>query len=217
VSRDSYSDDNVASTKIFRPILPAEVELGKIKGSRFIANLAPVSSLGAAAEFLASVSLLHPSASHHCYAWRLASGESRSSDDGEPRGSAGPPILRRLESCPGIHGERAEIVDAAIVVTRYFGGTKLGIGGLIRSYGAAAAEVLSTAKLEQARKLSVVSFRHSYADSGLVRGVLASSQAEDVEREFGEDVLVSLTLPSVDAEAFRLRLVEACSGRIIWP
>ena len=109
------------------------VEVDKIKGSRFIVTVSPISTENHFKDILSSLQKAHPNANHHCWAWRLA-GDSRerSSDDGEPSGSAGEPILQRMR--------RAELIDSMIVVTRYFGGTKLGVGGLVRAYGGAAGE-----------------------------------------------------------------------------
>ena len=193
------------------------MEIGKIKGSRFIARLEPVSSAAEAEAVISSAAREHPSANHHCYAWRLACGMSRAADAGEPRGSAGQPILKRLESSPAGGSERAGVVDAALVVTRYFGGTKLGIGGLVRAYGAAAAEVLSIADMEPVRRMQSLRFRHGYADSGFVQSVLGALEDARVCRDFAEDVLVEVELPAEHSEAVRRLLSEGSSGRIRWP
>ena len=104
----------------------------RIKGSRFIANVRPIVSEGDVVGIIEEISRDLPAASHHCYAWRLGWGppRERSTDDGEPGGTAGPPILQALRG--------REISDTLVVVTRYYGGTNLGKGGLVRAYGGAA-------------------------------------------------------------------------------
>ena len=107
-------------------------EIPKIKGSRFIATVAPAGSRAAAEAIVEALRDCHPGARHTCFAYRLgAAGDVfRYADDGEPSGTAGRPILRQIEG----RGLTAMVV----VVTRYFGGTKLGAGGLLRAYAAAA-------------------------------------------------------------------------------
>ncbi|MCA9739293.1 MAG: YigZ family protein, partial [Gemmatimonadetes bacterium] len=115
------------------------VEIPRIKGSRFIADLVPVSDAAQADAAVDAARAAFPDARHHCFAWRVgARGDTfRFGDDGEPAGSAGRPILQHLEGL--------DVTDAVLVVTRYFGGTKLGVGGLIRAYGGAAAAALEAA------------------------------------------------------------------------
>jgi uncharacterized YigZ family protein len=117
----------------------------KTKGSRHIATIAPVATTAAAEAVVARVRDEMPDATHHAFAWRLRAGDGpsglsfRSSDDGEPSGSAGRPILAQIDG--------RELTDVVVVVTRYFGGTKLGVGGLVRAYGGAAAEALDLAEI----------------------------------------------------------------------
>ncbi|MBS0026926.1 IMPACT family protein [Chitinophaga sp. 22321] len=108
----------------------------KDRGSKFLAYAFPVKTPEAVKEALAEVKKEHPKATHHCYAWRLGTGglQFRASDDGEPSGSAGKPILGQIDS--------KQITDALIVVVRYFGGSLLGVPGLINAYKMSAAMVL---------------------------------------------------------------------------
>ncbi|MCA9712397.1 MAG: YigZ family protein, partial [Myxococcales bacterium] len=115
-------------------------EPAPIKGSRFLATLAPVHDRAQARAFVAEIEAEMPDATHHCWALRLARPSlERAVDAGEPSGSAGRPILAAMTG--------RDVVDACVVVTRYFGGTKLGVGGLVRAYGGAAAAVLDGAAL----------------------------------------------------------------------
>jgi uncharacterized YigZ family protein len=112
----------------------------KVKGSRFLALLAPAESADAAVAVLDSVRKARHDASHHCFAYRLGPDGSRErfSDAGEPSGTAGRPILHALQ--------HAGLSDVVLVVTRYFGGTKLGVGGLRRAYADAARAVIGQAR-----------------------------------------------------------------------
>ena len=118
---------------------PARAEPPKVKGSRFFAEVAPVASAEAALAFVDSVRQREYSATHHVWAYRLHPDDPapRSSDDGEPGGSAGAPVLREIEG--------RDLFGVVAVVTRYYGGTKLGVGGLQRAYGEAAGAALSAA------------------------------------------------------------------------
>jgi uncharacterized YigZ family protein len=121
------------------PAAPAEHE-ERIERSRFLAVLRPVTDPAQVAEFLESLRKEHHKATHHCSAWRCglpgASPRWGASDDGEPSGSAGLPILKAIEG--------SGLSDVALVVVRWFGGVKLGTGGLVRAYGGVAARVLAT-------------------------------------------------------------------------
>lgn len=121
---------------------PGQAEY-KDRGSRFIAYLFPVSDTAAGKMQLNAVKKEHPSATHHCFAWRIGfSGEEfRSSDAGEPSGTAGKPILNQLIS--------HDVTNAMIIVVRYFGGSLLGVPGLIQAYKTAASLVLQTTQIIQ--------------------------------------------------------------------
>lgn len=115
----------------------------KDRGSRFIAYAFPVADIAGCKEQLNAVKKEHPSATHHCFAWRIGitGDQFRSSDAGEPSGTAGKPILDQLIS--------REVTNAIIVVVRYFGGTLLGVPGLIQAYKTAASLVLQTTQVIQ--------------------------------------------------------------------
>ena len=120
------------SSMLFTPIQPVEAQL-VIKHSRFIAWLISIANRAAAEESLEARYKKFPDATHHCFAWRIGFDnelQAFSSDAGEPSGTAGKPILQALES--------RRLTNVVCVVTRYFGGTKLGTGGLMRAYSAAA-------------------------------------------------------------------------------
>lgn len=180
------------------------IETEKVKGSRFVADLTPIASTGDMDQFLMSVRAREPGASHHCWAYRLKPEEQRSSDDGEPSGTAGPPILAHITG--------ARLLNVGAVVTRYYGGTKLGTGGLIRAYGAATAAAIAAADIVEAIVTTTVSFRHPYTLSAAVNKTLAEHDGAVVESSYGEDVSITAVIPRSALNRFRLALTEATSG-----
>ncbi|MEN1940913.1 YigZ family protein [Luteimonas sp. MJ246] len=158
-----------------------------VKHSRFLANAAPVDGVDAAAAFIAAASV--PDATHNCWAWRLGDAY-RSSDDGEPAGTAGRPILAAIDG-QGLDG-------VVVVVTRWYGGIKLGAGGLVRAYGGTAAECLRTAERREVVEMAEVDVTCPFADLAAVHAALPAFEAE----KLGEDF-------AVDGVHFRLRLASA--------
>lgn len=187
-------------------VRPHRVEIEKVKGSRFLADAVPVADEARALAVVEGVRAEHPDASHHCWAYRLEGGRERADDDGEPRDSAGAPILRHLQG--------ADLADVVVVVTRWFGGTKLGRGGLVRAYGAAAAAVLADAHVEVRPVLATFAVRHPYDLSGAVEAVLAAHHAEVVDGDYGHDVALRVTVPRAAGATFVADLAEATAGRV---
>lgn len=183
------------------------VELERIRGSRFVGDIAPVSDPAEAAAFVSGTTKRLPGASHYCWAYRLADGSTRSSDAGEPSGTAGQPILKRIE--------KAELSNVAIVVTRFFGGTKLGKGGLIRAYGRTAAEVIKAAPTDLRSVMTELHVNHPFEDSATVRHILKSFNASITCETFTESVRIDVMVRSGDAQTLQARLADATSGRVI--
>jgi uncharacterized YigZ family protein len=184
---------------------PSDYESAPIKGSRFIATVAPIHTADDVQDVLARVRERFPRASHHCWAFVLSDGTTRSSDDGEPSGSAGRPILARIE------GRQA--TDILVVVTRWFGGTKLGVGGLVRAYGGCAGEALDAADpIEVEVRVDRV-IRYDYADTGSVEAVVNELSAETIAADYGSDVRRTLRLDPRLADTLAERLSEATGGR----
>lgn len=175
-----------------------------IKHSRFLAQAVPVSSM---TEIDAALDrMCRPQASHHCWAWRL--GESyRSSDAGEPAGTAGRPILAAIDG----QGLR----DVLVVVSRWFGGVKLGSGGLARAYGGTAAECLRLAPRRTLVERADLRLRCAAADLGTVRHLLGVHEAT-IEAESWDVEGVELRVQVALAEMVTLRsaLVDGTSGRL---
>jgi len=169
----------------------------EVRHSRFLAHAAPVASAEDASAFLREVA--EADATHNCWAWRLG-GDYRSSDDGEPAGTAGRPILAAID------GQGYDRV--VVVVTRWFGGIKLGAGGLVRAYGGAAAECLRLAPRLPLIETATLAIRLPFADVSLLHhllpGFAASKHAEDFDAD-GARIVVELPLDQVDALKTRLR------------
>ncbi|MFI7119589.1 YigZ family protein [Amycolatopsis sp. NPDC049868] len=141
----------------------------EIRRSRFLCALAPVTSEEAAREVIAARKKADPAARHHCHAFVLgADGRTqRSSDDGEPAGTAGTPMLEVLR--------RRELTDTVAVVTRYFGGVLLGAGGLIRAYGQAVSEAVDVVGVREYRRLRLVEVVVDYDRAGRLENDIRSS------------------------------------------
>ena len=175
---------------------PASFEL-EAKRSRFLARAAPVDSPEAALAFLHEVA--DPQATHNCWAYRIGA-DYRSSDDGEPGGSAGRPILAAIE------GQGVDQV--MVVVTRWYGGTNLGVGGLVRAYGGAAAECLRTAARRELVPWVEADLACGFELANAVHGLLAEFGGEKLDEAFDEAGLrLRVRLPdyTIDPLARRLR------------
>lgn len=178
----------------------------KVRGSRFIATAIPISSREEISDVLEQIRKEFWDASHHCYAYQLSpdGADYRFFDDGEPSGSAGKPILLVLQ--------RAELFDVLLVVTRYFGGTKLGVGGLARAYGEAAQESVSEATLIRQFPIANVRVFTPYDDVGEVRRLL-EEYSDRFEEEFKDVVIYSGEIRLDRLDTFSSLLTERTSGR----
>lgn len=186
---------------------PVRVELPRVQGSRFLADAAPVADEATARVFIGRVSAELSDATHHCWAWRLDDGRTRAYDAGEPAGTAGEPILRRLVG--------ADLHGVVIVVSRWFGGTKLGTGGLVRAYGESAAAALSASTIVETRVCRPVALSFSYDWSGPIQGVLTAHALQPTSAEYGERVRFVVQVPVEEAEALLHDLRERTAGQIV--
>ena len=176
----------------------------EVKHSRFIAHAAPVEHPEQALAFIARVS--DPNATHNCWAYRIGA-EYRSSDDGEPAGTAGRPILAAIE------GQGYDQVVA--VVTRWFGGIKLGAGGLVRAYGGAAAECLRLAQRKPLLAMAELRLSCSFDDLGIVHAALHGHHAHKLGENFHETgVDLQLRLPAMQVQALKTQLRDATRNRV---
>ncbi|MDD6793008.1 MAG: YigZ family protein [Thermobifida fusca] len=181
----------------------------EIKKSRFICALARVSSEDEAREFIAERRKLHWNATHNCTASIV--GEDgriqRSSDDGEPAGTAGVPMLEVLR--------HRGLTDTAAVVTRYFGGIKLGAGGLIRAYGSAVAAAIDEVGILERRSLPVVTVLADYQQAGRLESDLRESPHRVVDVRYGADVEIDVALYGTDPADFTAWVAEITAGQAL--
>jgi len=190
------------------PAAEFRFEAPTVKGSRFVADLAPVTTPEEAEAFVARVRATEPGASHHCWAWRVGrpADRFRSSDDGEPGGSAGRPILMQLEG----HG----VTDVVCVVTRWFGGTKLGVGGLMRAYGGSAGQALDRAPLCTVIETARLHITCPYQDSGALKGFLAHHGLVPASESYGASIVLEVDVPRQDRLALEAELRDRTAGRV---
>ncbi|MXR42858.1 DUF1949 domain-containing protein [Halobaculum sp. WSA2] len=188
-----------------------------VQGSRFIGHLAPADTVDEAEAFVDEVEAEYDDATHNVPAYRVPAGggaskspgevmlREYSSDDGEPTGSAGKPALNVLQ--------QQEIRNVVAVVTRYYGGTNLGVGGLARAYSRGVKDGLDAAGVVEERPHEHVSLRVAYDDSGTVRSVLESTGVE-FDADYDAEVTFEARVPVADAPELRDRLRSATSGRV---
>ena len=176
----------------------------EVKHSRFVVHAAPVATPDAALAFLATVA--DADATHNCWAYRIG-GEYRSSDDGEPAGTAGRPILAAID------GQGFDQVMA--VVTRWYGGIKLGAGGLVRAYGGAAAECLRTAPRRPLIMMCELELHAGFDDIGLLHAAMAAHGADKLDERFDADGLhMRVRLPADRVDHLKAQLRDATRDRI---
>lgn len=188
---------------------PASARLNE-KKSRFLAFLVPVSSIQEVDEALARLRRSYHDATHHCTAYRLLNGEEvleGSNDDGEPSGSAGLPILQQMQ--------KADLVNLLAVVVRYFGGTKLGVGGLVRAYGGATAEALASASVIVRKIETVMCIAFPAEVNSGVMGTIHKHAVKvlGIEYDAQAQAHARVSLPPSRVDAFCAALREATGDR----
>ncbi len=179
----------------------------EVRGSEFIGHVDVATTVEEAETFIDAITEEYEDATHNVPAYRVRADPLReySSDDGEPGGSAGKPALNVLQQ------EAVENVVA--VVTRYYGGTNLGVGGLARSYSRAVKDALDAAEITERRPHERFTITVDYDDSGTVRGILESASVE-FEARYEADVRFAVRVPKREASGLRDRLRSATSGRV---
>lgn len=180
----------------------AEIE---VRRSRFLCAVRRVTDEAAARAVVAAARREHFDARHHCSAFVLGPGGEleRSSDDGEPSGTAGAPMLQVLRG--------AGLSDVVAVVTRYFGGTLLGTGGLARAYADAVRAALDAAGTRRRERLAVVTVTVGHDEAGRVESQLRNAGEDVIDMTFSD--AVTLTLATADPRALTARLAAATAGR----
>ena len=179
------------------------------KKSRFIATVAPVESEEEALAFIEAMKKKYWDARHNCFAYVIGErGQlQRCSDDGEPQGTAGKPILEVITG--------NAVVNICIVVTRYFGGTLLGTGGLVRAYTEAAKLALSDAGIHKMQLMKLVKITTNYNDSGKVQYLLSNSDALIDSTDYTADVCFNVAVPADSYGCLVKQITESTSARAL--
>ncbi len=178
----------------------------EIRGSKFVGHVAPADTVAAAETFVGSVRETYPDATHNVPAYRVRADPHRewADDDGEPGGSAGDPALNVLV--------QENFLNVVAVVTRYYGGTNLGVGGLARAYARGVKDALDDAGVVEQRPQVRFTVDVEYDDSGTVRGILKSTDAS-FDADYSGSVRFDVQVPETRADAVRERIRSATSGR----
>jgi uncharacterized YigZ family protein len=190
-------------------VAAARVEEVEIRRSRFICAVEPVETEEAAREMIAARRKADPSARHHCHAFVLGpDGRTRrSSDDGEPAGTAGTPMLEVLR--------RRELTNTVAVVTRYFGGILLGAGGLIRAYGQAVTAALDAAGLAEFRRLRLVEVAVGYERAGRLESDLRNGKYLLRDTRYDELARFEIGVPAGKLDGFHSWLADVTGGTAV--
>ncbi len=186
---------------------PAEIEIS-IKHSTFIAVARPVATEEEAVALIEEQRVKHPTANHHVYAYRLREGNrTRYSDDGEPAKTAGLPVLAMLEG--------RGVIDAAVVVIRYFGGTLLGTGGLVRAYGDSAKFAIEAAGIRQRVMSDVIKVTVEYSMYEKMCHIITTVGGETTNCIYADNIEITAVMPCNVTEHFLQEVKRIGNGKII--
>lgn len=192
------------ATEFYTVETTTEVEY-EIKKSRFIGVIMPCQSEDDALRKLGQLARQHPQANHLAFAWRIRQPEGflteRFHDAGEPSGTAGRPILAPLEG--------QDLINTVIGVIRYFGGIKLGTGGLTRAYGAAAKQAIAEANIVKWVEMAQMTLEIDYAQLQLLEYQLKQLRGEIIGQNFTDKVVVTLVLPAKHQQAIRQQFIAS--------
>ncbi len=180
----------------------------EIKKSRFLGTVARAGSETEARAVLERVRKAHWDAGHHCYAYVVGERGAlqKASDDGEPAGTAGVPMLEVLR--------KRGLVDTVAVVSRWFGGVKLGAGGLVRAYGQTVSETIDAVGVVELRPLALLTVRVPYDDAGRVEHALRASPHPPTAIDYGADVALAVALAPEEVAPFRAWLAALTGGAV---
>lgn len=195
----------------YRTISKPATGLFKDKGSKFLAFTYPVGHEDDIKPILEELRKKHHAARHHCYAWRIGVDGSRvrANDDGEPSGSAGRPILNQIE--------KADLTNTLIVVVRYFGGTLLGVGGLINAYRTATENALQSSRIVQKKIRHLYLITFNYAQMNDVMTIMKEQHLAPFDQvfELGCTMKVEVDLDKENLFTEKMKLISGCQIRMI--
>lgn len=193
------------------PVAPVDVE-EVIKNSQFTTRLRHVETAQEAKDFIRQMNQRYPDATHHCWAYIVGDPQSTTligcSDDGEPSGSAGKPMLNILQ--------HADVGDIVAVCTRYYGGTKLGTGGLTRAYGGGVKLAMEKLSIKLKIDYSRVIIRISYRQLKDCEHLLKDYQTRNLQIDYQGEVRLSVELASEQLKAFKIALENKLKGQLVW-
>ena len=192
-------------TEYFVPSGSGESEYDE-KRSRFLGYVMPVDSEDAARDFISSVKKKNYDARHNCWCYIIRDGAERYSDDGEPQGTAGIPMLEVFR--------KEGITNVVCVVTRYFGGVLLGAGGLLRAYTRAAKEALDDAGVSVIRRRLEFLLTCSYSSADRLKSFIPSAGGCVTSMEYGENVLIHVSVPECLQDSFPSKIFDFSSGAV---
>jgi uncharacterized YigZ family protein len=202
------TDDDSSKDRYPRPSGFYEAE-ERIQKSRFITQIYPLHEKSKLDAIMAPLRKQHYKANHHCFAWMIGHEADpptfHYSDDGEPSGSAGSPIHRAILS--------SGLSDVLVVVIRYFGGIKLGTGGLARAYGGCAQHALANVPQVVCVRRTTLTLRFPYSFLNQVRRCAEAFETNEIDTQMSEDVLLKLAAPQTKASGLRQSLEELLMGR----
>lgn len=192
-------------TEYYIPTQASETELVE-KRSRFIGQVWPVTDEEEARARIEETKKKYYDARHNCWCYLIKDGPVRYSDDGEPQGTAGQPMLNVFQ--------REGVVNVACVVTRYFGGVLLGAGGLVRAYTQAAKDALDAAGISVVRRWTALEIPCTYAQFESVRRAVESFSGVVENVDYGAGVVLSALLPEERTEEFSAHILERFAGSV---
>lgn len=188
---------------------PAESKI-TIKRSKFLGFAYSVESSEEIESILHDTRKKYYDATHHCYAWQLGNGNDmtfRYNDDGEPSGTAGKPIYGAIQ--------RLDLTHVLIISIRYYGGTKLGTGGLIRAYGQSASDTLDVGKIKTVEIGDKINFTCSYEQHPIILRVVNQYHLINLEQNFAEDININIEIDENDTNKIIDEIKNASNGKII--
>lgn len=177
-----------------------------INRSRFIATVTPIADASEADGFIKEIAKKYSDATHNCYAYiaNAEGTEMRFSDDGEPQGTAGQPMLEVLR--------KRGLMCTAVVVTRYFGGVKLGANGLVAAYTKSVVEALNNAFIQQNRYSKICTVKCTYQHFNLLEKWFKVQDIAIIDTQFADGVTLEIAVPQAGADSFGAKLTDLTSG-----
>jgi len=194
----------------YRTIAQPAEGIFRDRGSKFLGFAFPVKSTEEIAAHLEQLRKDHHSARHHCYAWRLGADHAawRVNDDGEPSGTAGKPIYGQIQS--------SDLTNVVIIVVRYFGGTLLGVGGLINAYRAATHEAIANARIIEKHITEIYRVEFPYDAMNTVMKILKDKDLPQTNQDFQLECKLDYSVRKSEADAVKEQLEKVSGVKLVW-